>query len=68
LINKNLCFYYWLKKKIGKDRAFKLINKIEKIILIFGREVIPSPINEVKDIRTVNSEINEEFSLIREEG
>ena len=68
MINKNLCFYYWLKKKIGKDRAFKLINKIEKIILIFGREVIPSPINEVKDIRTVNSEINEEFSLIREEG
>ena len=68
MINKNLCFYYWLKKKIGKDRAFKLINKIEKIILIFGREVIPSPINEVKDIRTVNSEINEEFSLIRKEG
>ena len=68
MINKNLCFYYWLKKKIGKDRAFKLANKIEKIILIFGREVIPSPINEVKDIRTVNSGINEEFSLIREEG
>jgi hypothetical protein len=41
LINKNLCFYYWLKKTIGKDRAFKVANKIEKIILIFGRETIP---------------------------
>jgi hypothetical protein len=41
LINKNLCFYYWLKKRIGKDRAFKVVNKIEKIILIFGREAIP---------------------------
>jgi hypothetical protein len=41
LINKNLCFYYWLRKKIGKDRAFKLANKIEKIILIFGRKTIP---------------------------
>ena len=68
MINKNLCFYYWLKKRIAKDRALKLANKVEKIILIFGREVIPSPINEVKDIRTVNSEINEEYSLIREEG
>ena len=67
LINKNLCFYYWLKKKIGKDRAFKLVNKIEKIILIFGRKAIPSAINEVKDKRTVNSEINDELSLIREE-
>ncbi len=38
LINKNLCFYYWLKKKIGKERAFRVVNKIEKIILVFGRE------------------------------
>jgi hypothetical protein len=22
LINKNLCFYYWLKKRIGKVPAF----------------------------------------------
>jgi len=38
LINKNLCFYYWLRKRIGKERAFKVVNKIEKIILVFGRE------------------------------
>ncbi len=38
LINKNLCFYYWLRKIIGKERAFTVVNKIEKIILVFGRE------------------------------
>jgi hypothetical protein len=38
LINKNLCFYYWLKKRIGRERAFRVVNKIEKIILVFGRE------------------------------
>jgi hypothetical protein len=41
LINKNLCFYYWLKKRIGKTRAFGVANTIEKIILILGREAIP---------------------------
>jgi hypothetical protein len=40
LINKNLCFYYWLKKRIGKERAFRVVNKIEKIILVFGRELM----------------------------
>jgi hypothetical protein len=38
LINKNLCFYYWLKKTIGKKAAFEIANTIEKAILIFGRE------------------------------
>jgi hypothetical protein len=38
LINKNLCFYYWLRKRIRKDWAFRVVNKIEKIILVFGRE------------------------------
>jgi len=38
LINKNLSFYYWLRKKIGKKVAFKVANTIEKVILIFGRE------------------------------
>jgi hypothetical protein len=38
LINKNLCLYYWLKKRIGKRRAFWVSNSIEKAILIFGRE------------------------------
>ncbi len=38
LINKNLCFYYWLKKIIGKRKALGVANTIEKVILIFGRE------------------------------
>ena len=38
LINKNLCFYYWLRKRIGNQRAFMVANAIEKVILIFGRE------------------------------
>ena len=41
LINKNLWLYYWLRKRIGKKRAVWVANNIEKIILIFGREVIP---------------------------
>jgi len=41
LINKNLCLYYWLKKKIGKKWALGVANTIEKIILIFGRDIIP---------------------------
>jgi hypothetical protein len=41
LINKNLCLYYWLKKKIGKKWAFGMVNVIERTILIFGRETIP---------------------------
>jgi len=40
LINKNLCFYYWLKKRIGKDWAFRMANTIESAILVFGREQI----------------------------
>ncbi len=38
LINKNLSFYYWLRKSIGNDGAYKVISAIEKLILIFGRE------------------------------
>jgi hypothetical protein len=41
LINKNLCFYYWLRKRIGKDHALWVANTIEKTILVFGREVMP---------------------------
>ena len=40
LINKNLCFYYWLRKKIGKKQAYRVSNSLEKVILIFGREPI----------------------------
>jgi hypothetical protein len=40
LINKNLCFYYWLRKRIGKRQALGVANRIEKAILVFGREPI----------------------------
>jgi hypothetical protein len=38
LINKNLAFYYWLRGKIGKKRAYRVACVIEKGILIFGRK------------------------------
>jgi hypothetical protein len=41
LINKNLCLYYWLKKRIGKKLAFCVAISLEKGLLIFGREKIP---------------------------
>lgn len=41
LINKNLCFYYWLRKRVDKKRALLMANNIEKFILIFGREPVP---------------------------
>jgi hypothetical protein len=37
LINKNLSLYYWLKKRIGKESAYRVANAFEKVILIFGR-------------------------------
>jgi hypothetical protein len=41
LINKNLCFYYWLKKKFGKKWALRVAKIIERTILIFGRDALP---------------------------
>ena len=41
LINKNLCLYYWLKKKIGKKGALRVANAIENTVLVFGRDIIP---------------------------
>jgi hypothetical protein len=38
LINKNLCFYYWLRKRMGRKPALWVANTIEKTVLIFGRE------------------------------
>ena len=38
LINKNLSVYYRLKKRIGKESAYRVANVFEKVILIFGRE------------------------------
>jgi hypothetical protein len=37
LINKNLSLYYWLKKRIGKESAYRVSSVFEKLILIFGR-------------------------------
>jgi hypothetical protein len=37
-INKNLCLCYWLRKRIGKRRAFFVANILEKLLLIVGRE------------------------------
>jgi hypothetical protein len=41
LINKNLCLYYWLRKRIGKKLAFCVAITLEKGLLIFGREKLP---------------------------
>jgi hypothetical protein len=41
LINKNLCIYYWLRKRASKKQALLVANAIERIILVFGREVMP---------------------------
>jgi hypothetical protein len=41
LINKNLSFCYWLRKRIGKKRALCVANNIERVILVFGRETVP---------------------------
>jgi hypothetical protein len=40
LINKNLAFYYWLRGRIGKKRAYKVARRIEKVILVFGRKTL----------------------------
>ncbi len=37
LINKNLSLYYWLRKRIGREWAFRVAISTEKVILIFGR-------------------------------
>jgi hypothetical protein len=33
LIHKNLSLYYWLRRRIGKERAFRVGNTVEKFIL-----------------------------------
>ena len=40
LINKNLCFYYRLRRGIGKKEALKVASAIERIVLLFGREAL----------------------------
>jgi len=39
LINKNLCAYYWLRRRIGKELAFRVASAVENAILAFGREI-----------------------------
>jgi hypothetical protein len=39
LINKNICAYYWLRRRIGKELAFRVASTVEKAILVFGREM-----------------------------
>jgi hypothetical protein len=59
LINKNMSFYYWLRRRIGKTFAFRIANAIEKIILIFGREPMPhgkvSLYRKVRQLRLIFS-------------
>jgi hypothetical protein len=43
LINRNLCFYYWLRRSIGKKEALRVANTIEKILLVLGREAFLYP-------------------------
>jgi len=40
LINKNLCFYYWLRKRIGKKWAQRVAIITENGILVFGRSKV----------------------------
>ncbi len=40
LINKNLCFHYWLRKRIGKKWAQRVAIVTENGILIFGRSKV----------------------------
>jgi len=40
LINKNLCLYYWLRKRIGKKQALWISTHIEKVMFLLGREVM----------------------------
>jgi hypothetical protein len=33
LIHKNISLYYWLRTRIGKEKAFRVAKTVEKIIL-----------------------------------
>ena len=65
LINKNLSLYYWLKKRIGKKRALGVAGTIEKVVLMFGREVVPC-----SDENCVHTQVQESTfnRRIRERG
>jgi len=57
LLNKNLSFYYWLRKRIGKKRAFMVAIIIEDGILIFRRPKLKEDNSreEPVDIRSCRS-------------
>jgi hypothetical protein len=54
-----MSLYYWLRRRIGKEMAFRVANMIEKVVLIFGRERIPhgrvSIYRKVKQLRLILS-------------
>jgi hypothetical protein len=54
LINKNLSFYYWLRKRVGKKWACKVAITVENGILIFRRPRLREDISreEPADLRT----------------
>ena len=57
LINKNLSFYYWLRKRVGKKWACKVAIAIEKSILVFRRPKLKedNPKEELSDLRNCRS-------------
>jgi len=36
-----MSLYYWLKKRLGKKKALRIANSLERAMLIFGREGPP---------------------------
>jgi hypothetical protein len=40
LINKNVCFYFILKKHFSKKFSLKISKSIERIILLAGRDML----------------------------
>jgi hypothetical protein len=39
LINRNICAYYWLRRRIGKELALQVASAVERVLLVFGREM-----------------------------
>jgi len=58
LINKNLCFYYWLKKRIGKKWACKMAMIIEESILLFGRPKLTEENPGEEPVSLLNCRLN----------
>jgi hypothetical protein len=63
LINKNLPIYYLLRKRIGKERAYRVASVLEKVILISGREDIGG--RENGGVRILLARSNKRLSVNR---